>query len=254
LNTTHQPAALPQRIVSLVPSQTELLYELGLEEQVCGITRFCINPSHWRKTKKNVGGTKKINMDAVRKLQPDLILANREENIKEQVEMLAADYPVWVTDVHDLGSALSMIGDVGNLTGKPDKAGEIRKKIEAAFCSLTFSDVGYRTAYLIWKDPYMSVGHDTFIDDMLRRIGLKNIFAERTRYPEVTIGQIRERGCQLLLLSSEPYPFKASHVSELQQALPETSVQLVDGEMFSWYGSRLLKSAGYFRELIREIA
>ncbi len=247
----------PQRIVSLVPSQTELLYDLGLDERVVGITKFCIHPEEWFRTKTRVGGTKDIKREIIDQLKPDLIIANKEENVKEQVEELAKDYPVWVTDVNDLESALQMIMDVFSLTRKT-QAGQIIHSIKLGFIDLqnTLQKIQTRklkTAYLIWRNPYMTVGGDTFIHDMLDRCGLNNIFHNKKRYPSITVEELKDAGCELLLLSSEPYPFKQKHIDELQEQLPGCKIMLVDGEMFSWYGSRLMKAPKYFQELLQSI-
>jgi len=253
LQQTGDLGYIPQRIISLVPSQTELLADLGLENNTIAITKFCVHPADWFKTKDRVGGTKTVNINKVQQLQPDLIIANREENVKEQVEQLALNYPVWLTDINDLQDALQMIEDIGALTGKPQKAlsiaGQVRKDFESLGPGLT----SLRTAYFIWRKPYMTIGSDTFIHDMLQHCGLKNIFAGRTRYPEISIAELQTANCQLLLLSSEPYPFKQDHIDELQQYLPHTKIVLVDGEMFSWYGSRLLKSVAYFKDLMASV-
>jgi ABC-type Fe3+-hydroxamate transport system substrate-binding protein len=244
---------LPKRIISLVPSQTELLYDLGLENETAGITKFCIHPSAWYKNKERVGGTKTIDIDKIHQLQPDLIIANKEENVKEQVEQLALDYPVWLTDVHNLEEALQMIEDIGLLTGKDEQALLLTRQIKTGFNSLPNIEKPVKTAYLIWRKPYLTTGGDTFIHDMLLHCGFENIFKDRIRYPEVSITELRSANCQLLLLSSEPYPFKQKHIDELIKHLPETKIILVDGEFFSWYGSRLLKAPEYFDELINSI-
>ena len=256
---------LPKRIISLVPSQTELLSDLGLEAETIGITKFCVHPSSWFKTKERVGGTKTIHIDKVQQLQPDLIIANKEENVKEQIGQLALHYPVWVTDVNNLEDALQMITDIGTLTGKVEPASSLIEKIKTAFDTLPIIDPQdaahkpLRTAYLIWRKPYMTIGGDTFINDMLLKCGFENIFADMTRYPEVSIPELQTTNCQstggcaLLLLSSEPYPFKQKHIDELRSFLPNTKIILVDGEFFSWYGSRLLKAPEYFTELINSI-
>ena len=241
------------RIVSLVPSQTELLHFLGLEAETIGITKFCVHPKNWMQTKQIIGGTKNINVDQIKKLQPDLIIANKEENVKDQVLSLAKEFPVWVTDVNNLEDALQMIIDIGYLTDKITKANELVESINNNFSALKTLTHNTPTAYLIWRNPYMTIGGDTFIHDMLNRCGLHNIFSEKKRYPAVTIAEIKDAGCKLLLLSTEPYPFKQQHISELQLLLPTTKIILVDGEMFSWYGSRLLHSADYFKHLLREI-
>jgi ABC-type Fe3+-hydroxamate transport system substrate-binding protein len=241
----------PARIVSLVPSQTELLYYLGLDAEVVGITKFCIHPEHWFRTKTRVGGTKNFDLEKVKVLQPDLVLANKEENTKEQIEELATQFPVWVTDVSNLVEALEMIEAVGMLTGKEAEATFLKAHIEQEFEALkldnTYNQI--RTCYLIWKDPYLTIGGDTFIHDMLQRAEFLNCFANENRYPEVTLEAIRNAGCELLLLSSEPYPFSEKHIALLQPQLPKTKIILVDGEFFSWYGSRLQGAPAYFKKL-----
>ncbi|MFT3824605.1 MAG: helical backbone metal receptor [Chitinophagaceae bacterium] len=250
LGRTIEITTSPGRIVSLVPSQTELLASLELDDAVTGITKFCVHPQHWFRTKTRIGGTKNIKPDIIRQLAPDLIIANKEENVREQVELLARDYPVWISDVNDLNSALSMIRAVGELTGTGSKASAIADQITADFTTLLTAQQSIRTAYLIWKDPYMTVGGDTFIHDMLTRCGLHNIFGNSLRYPSISLEQLQAADCRLLLLSSEPYPFKQQHIDELQQYLPGTTIMLVDGEYFSWYGSRLLHASQYFRQLL----
>ncbi|MBL7743577.1 MAG: ABC transporter substrate-binding protein [Chitinophagaceae bacterium] len=248
-----QLAQKPQRIISLVPSQTELLFDLGLNEEVVGITKFCVHPQQWFHLKTRVGGTKQLKMDVIRQLHPDLIIANKEENIKEQVEELAAQYPVWVSDVNHLEDAYEMISQVGAMTGKERNALLLINKIKSKFAQLPAADSKLQTAYLIWKDPYMTIGSDTFIHAMLGAAGFENMFGHRTRYPETTIDDLRIDACQLLLLSSEPFPFKQKNVEELQPLLPDTKIVLVDGEMFSWYGSRLAEAPGYFMKLREQI-
>jgi ABC-type Fe3+-hydroxamate transport system substrate-binding protein len=239
----------PQRIVSLVPSQTELLYDLGLDTEVAGITKFCIHPDHWFRNKTRVGGTKQVKMDIIHQLQPDLIIANKEENVKEQVEELSSHYPVWISDINNLDDALLMISEIGSITGKEKVAQKIITQIKENFSSLKTPGYRPKTGYLIWKDPYMTVGGDTFIHSMLEAAGFENVFSEQKRYPAISIDELKGSGCELLLLTSEPYPFRQKHIDELQQYLPSTKIMLADGEMFSWYGSRLIKAPSYFTEL-----
>jgi len=261
----------PQRIISLVPSQTELLFDLGLDEQVAGITKFCVYPPEWFYTKKRIGGTKKLHVDIIHQLEPDLVIANKEENVKEEVEELSRYYPVWTSDVTDLPSACEMIEQIGSMTLTTEKAKEIISTIKSNFSQLQTLNSSLRgakqelkTCYLIWNDPYLTVGGDTFIHSMLEAAGFDNMFKDKLRYPEITIEDLRITDnssyvqCQLLLLSSEPFPFKQKHVDELQQALrriglPDTKIALADGEMFSWYGSRLQYAPAYFKELQRLI-
>jgi len=245
------------RIISLVPSQTELLYDLKLEEEVKAITKFCIHPKNWFKNKTRIGGTKNINIELIKKISPDVIIANKEENVKEQVEELAKTIDVYVTDVNNLTDALEMIRNIGTITGKTIKALSIATQIEKKFHELSDSiqhKQKVKAAYLIWQNPYMAVGGNTFIDSMMQYCGLENIFTNVERYPEITLNDLEsiksgKINCELILLSSEPYPFKEKHLHEIQLKLPSTKIMLADGEMFSWYGSRLLKAADYFKNL-----
>jgi ABC-type Fe3+-hydroxamate transport system substrate-binding protein len=246
----------PARIVSLVPSITALLHALGLENETIGITKFCVHPDHWFRKKIRVGGTKNVDIHKVASLNPDFIIANKEENIKEQIEALAADYPVLLTDVNNLEEALAMIATIGKLTNKSATATTIIDSIEHGFAGLANnnkSEPVLKAAYLIWKDPYMTVGGDTFIHNMMEHAGFSNVFAQETRYPELAIDAIRQSKCDVLLLSSEPYPFKQTHLDELKHQLPGTKVWLVNGEMFSWYGSLLMEAPHYFKELMAAI-
>ncbi|HEX6332980.1 MAG TPA: helical backbone metal receptor [Flavisolibacter sp.] len=243
----------PQRIVSLVPSQTELLYELGLNERVAAITKFCIHPDAWFRTKVRIGGTKNPDISRIRELRPDLVLANKEENGKETVELLALEFPVWTSDISTLEDALAMIAAVGDMTGTTPRAAELVVAIQNNFVDLAHAKSRRRTCYLIWKDPWMTIGGDTFIHDMLERAGFDNMFAASRRYPETSVSFLRENHCELLLLSSEPYPFRGKHVQELKKELPGTQVLCVDGEYFSWYGSRLVHAPAYFAKLQEEI-
>ncbi len=240
----------PRRIVSLVPSQTELLYDLGLNERVVGITKFCVHPDIWFRQKTRIGGPKAIHLEQLKSLAPDLIIANKEENLKNEVAELAKDFPVWTSDIGNLQQAIQMIAAVGAITGTSEKAASIIYQTEQGFKDLLpVYNAGIRTAYLIWQEPYMTVGGDTFIHDMLTRCGFSNMFAQQQRYPVTSIEELQQGGCQLLLLSSEPFPFQQKHLQVLQEQLPGTIIQLVDGEMFSWYGSRLLLATAYFQEL-----
>jgi len=246
------PRVPPQRIVSLVPSQTELLAYLGLAGRVVGITKFCVHPTAWRREKTLVGGTKQLHLDRIRALQPDLLIANQEENDRAQVLALAADFPVWVSRVVDLPSALAMIESVGDLTATTARAQALVQSIRESFAELAAFPV-LSAAYLIWRDPYMVSGGDTFIQAMLTAAGFANVFAEQDRYPTVSAAELAAANPAVILLSSEPYPFREKHLRELQEICPQAVIRLVNGELFSWYGSRLLQSAAYFRKLRQEI-
>lgn len=239
---------VPERIISIVPSQTELLADLGLDKEVIGITKFCVHPAAWHRSKTRVGGTKNLNTGLIHELSPDLIIANKEENTREQIEELAMQFPVWISDVNDLPTACNMIEQVGIITGKESSAITLINRIRQGFGSITNNAVG-STVYLIWKDPYMTVGGDTFIHAMLESAGFKNAFADKKRYPAITLEEIELLTPSLVFLSSEPYPFREKHIAELQSRLPKTRIELVDGEIFSWYGSRMQYIPAYLTEL-----
>ena len=240
----------PTRIVSLVPSQTELLHFLELELETIGITKFCVHPTSWHREKVKIGGTKNLDIEKIISLEPDLIIANKEENVKEQVEKLAQDFNVWVTDVNNLDDALQMIEDIGSITKKETKASALIQSIKNEFeLNQHHLNVLKKVVYLIWKEPYMTIGGDTFINNMLLQAGFKNIFDHTLRYPEVSVESLQTLKPEYIFLSSEPYPFSSKHLEELQLELPDSKIILVNGEMFSWYGPHLLQAAHYFKQL-----
>lgn len=240
------------RIVSLVPSITALLYELGLDAETVGITRFCIHPPQWQHEKKLVGGTKDLNTDIIRQLQPDLIIANQEENEREPIEQLAQQFNVWVTRVQTLEDALQLIEQLGLITRRSGKSRWLIETIQQYFAALPAIHSTRKAAYLIWRKPYMAAGGDTYIHDLFTRAGLQNIFSEQLRYPVTHVNELREAGCEVLLLSSEPFPFSKKHQLELEAVLPDTRIILVPGEPFSWYGSHLLQAPAALLQLMQQ--
>ena len=239
----------PRRIVSLVPSQTELLFDLGLGEKVVGVTKFCIHPADARTKATVIGGTKNFDFEKIAALKPDLIIGNKEENYQGGIEQLAANYPVWLSDISNLTEALDMIRRVGFISGAKEKAAAMATEIETSFAALGITQPTISAAYFIWRKPYMVAAGGTFIDDMLHRAGFGNVFAGRARYPEITAEQLAAAAPQRMLLSSEPYPFNEKHLAEFQAICPAAKIEIVDGELFSWYGSRLRESAAYFSRL-----
>lgn len=251
-NTFTFPNA-PKRMVSLVPSQTELLYDLGLEDKIVGITKFCVHPFHFKSTKEIVGGTKKVNIEKIRTLQPDIIIANKEENTLEMVEELRAICPVWVTHIISIEDNLQMIADFGILFNCRIEAQKWQDKIGFAHSDFQnfMKEVPLRkVAYFIWKNPWMVSGSDNFINALLQLNHFKNIYDNGERYPEIELKKIRLEGDpDLVLLSSEPFPFKEEDAFEIGRFTHHAKTVFVDGEMFSWYGSRILKSFAYFKQL-----
>lgn len=237
----------PKRIISLVPSQTELLADLGLNEKVVGITRYCVHPNRWRSEKTIVGGTKKVDISVVRSLAPDLIIGNKEENEKNDIEQLQKEFPVWMSDIHNLDEALSMIQSLGNITNTHTVASHICTSVLKELESFS-KGISKTVLYLIWRNPWMGAGRNTFIDDMLSRIGLTNVLQEN-RYPVLREEDLISLSPDYVFMSTEPYPFREKHISEVKALFDEASIRIVDGEMFSWYGSRLIQAPAYFKTL-----
>ncbi|GAB5551498.1 MAG: helical backbone metal receptor [Saprospiraceae bacterium] len=238
------------RIVSLVPSQTELLFDLGLGEQVVGITRFCVHPIALTKGKTVVGGTKRVRMDLIDSLNPDLIIGNKEENNQDLILQLEQRYPVWMSDVNTIEDAYEMIFNLAGIFGKFHTAKNLITAIQSAFATIKIPNEPLKVAYFIWKDPYMVATSHTFIDEMIHLAGYENIFQDKNRYPELTLKELSNAKPDLIFLSSEPFPFKEKHKSVFQAACPNARVMLVDGEFFSWYGSRLRLAPAYFSTLL----
>lgn len=242
----------PQRIISLVPSQTELLFDLGMESEIVGLTRFCIHPNDKVKNISKVGGTKDFKLDRIIALAPDLIIGNKEENEQTGIEELQKHFPVWMSDIKTLEDALNMISKIGELVDKAERAHALARDIRKSFQILESPSRKYslHTLYLIWKSPYLAAGQETFINDMLVQCGFQNLMPAGSRYPEISEVEIAKLDPDLILLSSEPYPFQEKHIQELKMLAPGAKIILVDGEMFSWYGSRLRHSASYFKEIL----
>jgi ABC-type Fe3+-hydroxamate transport system substrate-binding protein len=256
LNRTINISYPPKRIISLVPSQTELLFDLGLDAELIGITKFCVHPEAKFKEKTKIGGTKKLNLDLIRSLKPDLIIGNKEENEQLQIEALMGEFPVWMSDIYDLEDAKKTISQIGALVDREPEAAYLNHLINAGFNDLQIlalqNNLNKSVAYLIWKSPYMFAGRNTFINHLLAVNGLNNVVKE-DRYPEMSLEDLCLLKPELVFLSSEPYPFKEKHLEEIRAVLPEAKVLLVDGEMFSWYGSRLVKAVQYFFQFQKEL-
>lgn len=257
LGTAHTFDSPPKRIVSLVPSQTELLYDLGLEDSIVGITKFCVHPYHFKSTKKIVGGTKKVHYDKIRSLEPDIIICNKEENTQEMVDELRKICTVWVTNIVTIEDSFQMITDIGQIFDKRTEARKWNDKLAFALSDFKnfINDIPIKkVAYFIWKNPYMVAGSGTFINELLKLNHFQNHFALKERYPEIELGTMEEVGdLDLLLLSSEPFPFQAIDGYEIVKSTHKAQAILVDGEMFSWHGSRLLKAFDYFKYLHNSI-
>jgi len=241
---------IPKRIISLVPSITYTLSDFGLEQEIIGITRFCKYPTDWKNNKRIIGGTKQLKIEQIKQLAPELILASKEENTKEEIENLSQYFPVYVSDVKDYKSNINFIKDLGLLLSKENKAKDIIKTINKKYELISnLSGTKKKGLYLIWKNPWMSVGGDTFIHTMLNEAGFDNLLEKEIRYPQISLEKIKKLKPEYLLLSSEPYPFKEKHRLELAKELPDTKIVLVNGEYFSWFGTYPIKAYDYFTHL-----
>ena len=242
------------RIVSLVPSLTEYLWALGLEQEVVGITKFCIHPKAWWQHKTRVGGTKKVNFKTIETLQPTLIIANKEENTKEDIEQLQLKYDVLLTDITSLEEAYRFLLEIGRKVQREEKSMSLVNQIQAKFQSVVKIGQSSSFLYFIWKDPYFVVGPQTYIHALLTHFGLVN-FCEIERYPALE-QVLNNKDNQSILpdyifLSSEPFPFEAKHLEEVQVLFPNSKIVLIDGEICSWYGSRMLKAPSYFKDVLQ---
>jgi ABC-type Fe3+-hydroxamate transport system substrate-binding protein len=251
LGNTITLAAPPRRIVSLVPSQTEFLFDIGLDAEIVGITRFCIHPKDKVAGKAKIGGTKQFNFEKIKQLQPDLIIGNKEENYKDGIEELQQHYPVWMSDIYTLVDSLSMMQQLSILLGKEAAGKALIERINNDFSAIKSNTPSTlpSAAYFIWRKPYMVAANNTFINEMLHRFGVHNVFDGMKRYPEITPDQLAALKPDYIFLSSEPYSFRPVHIEEFQSFCPTAKVLLVDGEMFSWYGSRLQYAPAYFKHL-----
>lgn len=249
LNREIEITRTPQRIISLVPSLTELLVDLGLENNLVGITKFCIYPKHLLKTKTIVGGTKQVHLDKIKALKPDFILGNKEENTQAIVTAVSQVAPTYVSDIYSIKDTLGLINQLSIILDCKQQAAIIEKQIKkerAEFSEFIKNKTSKKVAYFIWANPYMVVGGNNFINEMLKLNKFKNVYAASNRYPEITLEELKET--DYILLSSEPFPFKTKHKKWFKNHTKEKII-LVAGEPFSWYGSRLIKAFDYFKKL-----
>lgn len=253
LNNTFEFNSKPKRIISLVPSQSEYLWDLGLRKELIGITKFCIHPNRMYRSVERIGGTKKLNLKKIESLNPDLIIGNKEENEQVQIEELRKKYPVWMSEIKNFEDAFEMMTELGKITGNKNKSIQIVNHIKESIAEIKNIFEMKSVAYFIWYEPMMFAGRDTFINNILNFIGLKNVAEDFSRYPELDEKKLMSLNPEFCFLSSEPYPFKDKHKSEIQKMLPHTKILFVDGEMFSWYGTRMMKMSSYIKKLRKEI-
>ncbi len=246
LNRTIELKSKPKRVVSLVPSITETLAGLGLEKNLIAVTRFCRYPPDVVEQLPKVGGPKNINLEKISALKPDLVIAVKEENDRSQILELSEQVPVVVFDVNTIEDSFDMLTRLGQIF-------DVEKVAKRWVTSITEKTTGFKTSisnhkalYLIWKKPWMAAGTDTFIGSMMQLAGFENII--EGRYPEINGKEFDK--AHIILLATEPYHFTETHRKQLATEFPDKKVVLVDGEMFTWYGTHMLKALDYFEQVI----
>ena len=244
------------KIISLVPSLTELLVDLGLEDNIVGVTKFCIHPKNVRKDKVIVGGTKNIHLEKIKVLQPDFILCNKEENTKKIVEDCSTIATTHVSDISTIEEIIALITYYGTLFSCEEKAALMNSALHAKFQDFkTFiaDKATLKVVYFIWKNPWMVAANNTFINHLLAICKFDNCYKDSIRYPEIFLEDLKTKEIDVIFLSSEPFPFKEKNSLDFKNHAESTNIVLVDGEYFSWYGSRLLKAFDYFKELRKRV-
>jgi iron complex transport system substrate-binding protein len=248
------------RIVSLCPSYTELVFDLGRGDDLVGITEWCVHPADRVGAIEKVGGTKNPKVERIVELSPDVVLMNDEENRLADAEALrAAGVPVLATFPKDCAGTAEMVRTVGAALERPGEAESIARDIEARAARVRSESRGrppVRFAYLIWRKPWMSVNADTFAHALLAQAGGQNVFEGRAeRYPEVTLEELALANPDLVLLCTEPFPFQAKHADELalETGIARERFRIADGEYLSWHGSRTPAGIDYAAGLIASV-
>lgn len=237
----------PQKIISFAPAITETLFSLGLQNEIVGRTRFCIHPKGIVEKAVNVGGTKDLKIERIHELNPDLIIVEKEENTKEMVEELEAHYPVYAFEVQTVTNALQMLETLGCIVDRTKQADALVHDIQRAFSSFPSLYEGKRAAYVIWQNPYMVVGKNTYIQSLLDKLGFINPFTEfEGRYPTITADDLQQANLDYVLLATEPFPFQEKHFPLFEEITNGAKTILVNGEMF-WYGVKMLEAVPYFK-------
>jgi len=242
----------PRRIISLCPSITETLFELGAGKQVAGLTSYCIHPYKKTKKKTKIGGPRNPDIPGILDLDPDLVITSREENRQEDVDILRKKLPVITFDVKSIESSRNMILKLGLITWRLKPAMNYVQKLDKLLHIKAPLHEAYSVLYLVWKDPWMAAGHGNYICDLMKSQGFINVLPEHSRrYPVIHPAEIVQP--DFIFLSSEPFPFNSEHLEETSIIFGGTKTVLVDGEMFGWYGTRIIRAIPYIRALRKKI-
>lgn len=242
-------AQRPARIVSLVPSWTETLFAFGAGDEIVGLTRFCVEPADRVAGVPKIGGTKNPDIKAIVDLKPEIVIANAEENRREDIEKLrAAGIPVFTTYSRTVAAAVEAILKLGQVVGRPAEADAIAREVVREVSVIetglgVWNRLRFRVFCPIWKNPWMAFNADTYAHDVLRMLGFNNIFAAAgERYPRVTLDETLELRPDFVLLPNEPYEFSQKDADELKPLLPPAlsrRVVLIDGRDLHWYGAHM---------------
>ena len=248
---------MTMRVVSLCPSTTELIFQLGGQDLLVGITSWCIHPAHGVASLEKVGGTKDPKVQRIIELAPDLVFFNEEENRKEDADVLAAaNVPLHISFPKTVVASIELIRSIGRAIDREEAAEALALQAERALEAVSKSAESadpIRYAYLIWRKPWMAAGADTYLTDLLGLAGGVNVMAAGgERYPALELDQLVEAAPQVILLCSEPFPFKDKHIEELRktEGLQHLTYILADGEALTWHGSRTLEGIPYAQKIL----
>lgn len=243
---------IPQRIISLCPSITETLCDLGLSDKIIACTDYCIHPTEVVKDFDRVGGPKNISKEKITGLSPEIIFAVKEENEPKCIEKISKKIPTYVFDINSINDGIDLIRKIGLIFEVQNKSFFFVDKIQNGYKNLPKINSNKKCLYLVWKDPYIAVGGGTFIGSVLFQINLRNCLRNsEKRYPKININLLND--FDLLILPSEPYSFSENDIEGLKNIYPVKQIITVDGEMFSWYGTHQLKAISYLQELVAKL-
>ena len=251
--------SVPKKIVSLCPSITETLIDLGLTDALAGITRFCIHPESVVRDLTKVGGTKDPDLEQIRHLDPDLIFMNAEENRKEDYDALAQTFELDVSEPRSVQEIPALLRHFGQRTNRADRAEKRAQELEAELIALQAEQDKNQTqfsySYLIWRKPWMVVGQDTYVSKLFADAGGINVFADDPqRYPSIELSALAEKNPDFIFLADEPFPFQGSHVPEIQAICPNAKVRVISGDDCCWHGVRSIRGVQTMRKLVEELA
>ncbi|HEY0157989.1 MAG TPA: helical backbone metal receptor [Thermoanaerobaculia bacterium] len=233
----------PRRVVSLVPSLTETLFDLGAGDAVAGITDFCIFPPDLRLPR--LGGTKNPRVDEVRALAPDLVHMNLEENLRRHAEAIEEFAPVFVTEPKSVGDVAALIAQLGELHGRQEKAAELVERLREAQAAMPRRSLTF--ACPIWKNPWMWCGGDTYVSRLVEAAGGVNVLRDQTRYPHLSLEEVLSMRPDVVFLPDEPYLFTEEDAAAIQGT---RVIGPFPGHLFTWHGTRTILGLGFLREAL----